>query len=75
MKAVRFVIRSLGHGQPHIVGTIANAVRRYRVKRHDLWMRIQSTNGLQPEAAPLQAIQPGIGSGVRLLVLHGGQKE
>jgi hypothetical protein len=43
MKAARFVIRSLGHGEPQMVETISNAVRRYRVKQHDLWIRIQST--------------------------------
>jgi hypothetical protein len=44
-KAARFVIRSLGHGQSQMamVGTISDAVRRYRVKQHDLWVRIQST--------------------------------
>jgi hypothetical protein len=43
MKAARFVIRSLGHGEAQMMGTISNAVRRYRVKQHDLWLRIQST--------------------------------
>jgi hypothetical protein len=42
-KAVRFVIRSLSHGQPQVAGTISNAVRRYRVKQHDLWVGIQSS--------------------------------
>jgi hypothetical protein len=36
-KAARFVIRSLGNGQPNVVSTIFRAVRRYRVKQHDLW--------------------------------------
>jgi hypothetical protein len=42
-KAARFVIRSLGKGQPHVVSTIFRAVRRYRVKQHDLWVRVQTT--------------------------------
>jgi hypothetical protein len=42
-KAARFVRRSLDHGQPQMVETISNAARRYQVKQHDLWMRIQST--------------------------------
>jgi len=49
MKAARFVIRSLGHGETHMMGTISNAVRRYRVKQHDLWIHIQSTG--QPSNA------------------------
>jgi hypothetical protein len=40
-KAARFVIRTLSHDQLPIAGTIANAVRRYKVSRHDLWMHIQ----------------------------------
>jgi hypothetical protein len=49
-KAARFVIRSLvvirslGNGQPQMVGIISDAVRRYRVKQHDLWRRIQSAS-------------------------------
>jgi hypothetical protein len=42
-KAARFVIRSLSNGQPHVVSTISRAVRRYRVKQHDLWVRVQAT--------------------------------
>ena len=35
-KAVRFVCRSLDHGQPQMAETIFTAVHRYRVKQHDL---------------------------------------
>jgi len=42
-KAARFVIRSLSNGRPHVVSTISRAVRRYRVKQHDLWVRVQAT--------------------------------
>jgi hypothetical protein len=43
-KAARFVIRNLGHGQLRLAGTISNAVRRYGVNQHDLWLRIQLTD-------------------------------
>jgi hypothetical protein len=43
-KAARFVIRSVGHGQTHVVGAVSQAVRRYRVSMHELWQRIQSTD-------------------------------
>ena len=42
-KASRFVIRTLGHDQTRLMGTVSNAVRRYGVKPHELWLRIQST--------------------------------
>jgi len=40
-KAARFVIRSLSNGQSQVMSTISRAVRRYRVKQHDLWVRVQ----------------------------------
>ena len=42
-KAARFVLHRLAHGQSYMAGTISDAVLRYHVKQHDLWMRIQST--------------------------------
>jgi hypothetical protein len=42
-RAARFVRRSLGQDQHRLAGTISNAVRRYRVKQHDLWLLIQLT--------------------------------
>ena len=45
-KASRCVIRRIEQGHAHLVGTISQAARRFGVKQHDLWLRIQSEESL-----------------------------
>ena len=42
-KAARFVIRRLNQGHDRAAGAICQAVHRYRVKPHDLWLHLQLT--------------------------------
>ena len=45
-KASRCVIRRIEKGHAHLVGTISQAARRFRVKQHGLRLRIQSEESL-----------------------------